>query len=217
MQSQSPAPKLKLYYSPGACSLASHITLEELKFAYEPIKISLDKPETIPSEFDRINPMGAVPVLQLESGECITEGVAIMQYLGDRAEARSFMPKPGTLERTRLIEAMNFLATELHKGFAPLWAPEKLVSDLKAQDELCTNTLKNLDAVAEVFQSRLGDQHFYFGNQFTSVDAYAFTLFGWAKWVEWDLSRFSKIQSYLARIAERPSVLATLKSEDLAD
>jgi glutathione S-transferase len=213
--SASKSAPLKLYFSSGACSLASHITLEELKYHYEGVKISLDQPETIPGDFDRISPMGSVPVLVLENGESITEGVAIMQYLGDRAENREFMPKSGTIERTRVVEALNFLATELHKGFSPLWAPETLVSDLKAQDELCANTLRRLDEVASVFQARLGDRHYFFGTHFTAVDAYAFTLLSWAKWVEWDLSRFPKLQTYLARVAERPSVISAMKSEGL--
>jgi len=206
---------MKLYYSPGACSLAQHIILEELGIPYTAQQVSFEKGDLNTPEFLRINPFGAIPTLVLTDGTVITEGVAITQYLADQKPSANLAPRAGSMERTKLQEYMNFIATELHKGFSPLWSPERYVTDPNAQTEFVTNVKKNLDERLEIFNTWLNGKTYLMGNTFTIADAYAFTIISWSKLVDVKIDRFSNIPGYLSRVAERPAVLRTLKNEGL--
>jgi glutathione S-transferase len=199
---------MKLYYSPGACSLASHITLEEAGVAYTAEKVNLrDKSTASGADYLKITPRGAVPALELGDGEVLTEGVAIMQYVMDSAKP-GHLPALGSLGRARLVEALNYVATEVHKTYSPLF--RGLEGDAKAAQ------LALLDARLKVLEDKLADgRAFLTGPEFTPADAYLFTVTNWSKPMGHDLSKFPNIEALRARVAARPSVTAAMTAEGL--
>lgn len=202
---------MKLYYSPGVCSLASHIVLNESGLAHAIEKVDLAKKVTeTGADFTGINPNGYVPALELDSGEVLTEGPAILQYLADLAPESGLAPKAGTIERVRLQEWLNFITSELHKGFSPLFNKDPLVEPAKP-----IFARKLADRFAHV-DAKLADGRKYLtGDAFTVADAYLFTVANWGRLVGLDLSRLANLQALLGRIAERPAVQKTLEAEGL--
>ncbi|NGQ92012.1 glutathione transferase GstA [Rhodobacter sp. HX-7-19] len=199
---------MKLYFSPGACSLASHIVLAEsgAEFSIERADIRAKTTES-GADFAAISPRGAVPVLVLADGEVLTEGVAIMQYVADSVTPGR-LPAPGTLARARLQEALNFISTEVHKTYSPFFRGlEGAARD--AQMALLESRLALVEA-------RLGDgRAFLLGEDFTPADAYLFTVTNWSKGIGHDLSAFPKLEALRARVAARPAVQAAMKAEGL--
>lgn len=203
---------MKLYYSPGACSLSPHIVLEELGLQYQGVQVDLASP---PAEFSKLNPLGAVPVLAMPNGQALTEGAVIVQYLADQKPEAGLAPKAGTLERYRLQETMNFLATEVHKGFSPLFGLEYMSKDEKAQADIRNYVVGSLGERFTILENRLASQDYLMPWGFTIADAYAFTLLSWCEHTKIDMARWPKLQEYMKRIASRPAVQRTLKAEDL--
>jgi glutathione S-transferase len=201
---------MKLYYSPGACSLAPHIVATEAGIA-----LTLEKVDTVRHlaahgvDYYTINSKGQVPFLQLDDGATLTEGPIICQYLADQAQARSLMPAAGTIERYRVMEWQNFVTSELHKGFSPLFG-SKFDADAKA---LLTSTLRKK---LEWVDTQLAGKNYLTGDAFTAADAYLFTVASWSKYIKHDVSALSNLQGFLARTAARPAVLKALKEEGLA-
>jgi len=201
---------MKLYYSPGACSLSPHIVLREAGYAFDLVKVDLKSKKTEQGEdFFQVNPKGYVPVLELDDGQILTEGPAIVQYLADHAPRNKNLAPPfGTMERYRLIELLNFISTELHKGFSPLFNPS-------APPEWKEKTKENLGSRLTYTQSLLGNKPFLLGDQFTVADAYLFTSFSWCKYANLDPNNWPVLQEYSKRVAAREAVQATLKAEGL--
>lgn len=199
---------MKLYYSPGACSLASHITLEEAGVAYEAEKVDLkDKVTEKGANFWALNPRGAVPALDLGADGVLTEGVAIMQYVMDSAKPGT-LPALGTLARARLTEALNYVATEVHKTYSPFFRP--------MSDEAKAAQVQLLDARLKVVEDKLADGRAYLtGADFTPADAYLFTVTNWSKMIGHDLSRFPRLEALRARVGARPAVQAAMKAEGM--
>lgn len=199
---------MKLYYAPGACSLASHIVLAEsgADYAIEKADIRAKKTES-GTDFTTISPRGAVPVLVLDDGEVLTEGVAIMQFIADSVTPGS-LPAAGTLGRARLQEALNFVSTEVHKTYSPFF--RGLQGEAKAAQEALLNSRLAL------VEARLADGRSYLlGEQFTPADAYLFTVTNWSKGIGHDLSAFPKLVALRERVAARPAVQAAMKAEGL--
>ncbi|MFV0333044.1 MAG: glutathione transferase GstA [Tropicimonas sp.] len=201
---------MKLYYSPGACSLASHITLRELGRAFDLERTDIRAKTTESGEdFRKINPKGAVPALALDSGEVLTEGAAIMQYVADSAGANDLVPPAGTLERARLQEMLNYIASEVHKSYSPFFNPA-LTEEAKAAQQ------KILNARLGWLETTLSDGRAYLtGAAFSPADAYLFTVTNWSSMLGHDLSPFPHIEALRARVAERPAVQAALAAEGL--
>jgi glutathione S-transferase len=199
---------MKLYYSPGACSLASHITLNEagVPFTAEKVDIRAKRTES-GADFNAINPRGAVPVLDLGDGEVLTEGVAIMQHVMDSAAPGS-LPALGTIGRARLAEALNYVSTEVHKTYSPLF--RGLEGDAKAAQ------LALLDARLQVVEDRLADRDWLAGESYTPADAYFFTVTNWSKAFAHGLEKFPRIAALRANVAARPAVQKAMQAEGLA-
>ncbi len=201
---------MKLYYSPGACSLSPHIVLRELGIPVELVKVDLaSKKEADGTDYRTRNPKGYVPALQLDNGELLTEGVAIVQYLADRMPEKNLAPANGTLERYRLQEMLNFISTEIHKSFSPLFDP-------KAVPEWKQAVTKRLADCFDLLTKNLDGKDYLFGKQFTVADAYLFTVLNWTNFVGYDTVKWPVLQAFMARVASRPAVQATLKTEGLA-
>jgi len=200
---------MKLYYSPGACSLSPHIVLREGGFDFQLERVDLQSAVTeTGADYKTINPNGYVPALQLDDGQVLTEGPAIVQYLADRVPERRLAPQAGTMERYRLMEWLNFISTELHKGFGALFNP-------KLPDETKAVIKSQLVARIEHVNRLLSGKTYAMGETFMAVDAYLFTVLGWGKYVDLDLSRWPTLTAYLGRVAARPAVQAALAAEGL--
>ena len=200
---------MKLYYTPGACSLSPHIVLHEAGLPFEAEKVDL-KSKTTESgaDFAAVNPKGAVPALQLDDGEVLTEGVAIVQYLADQKPESGLAPQNGTLPRYRLQEWLNFVSTELHKGFSPFFNPALPEETKKMQKQALAKKFAHLDG-------HLAKHPYLMGESFTVADAYAFTILNWAKMFAIDLAPYPNVGAFMGRVAERPSAQAAMKAEGL--
>jgi glutathione S-transferase len=200
---------MKLYYSPAACSLSPHIVLREAGLPFE-LALASTKTKKLAdgSDYLAINPKGQVPALALDNGELLTEGPAIVQYIADQVPASGLAPAAGTLARYRLMEWLNFITSELHKGFSPLFAPNT-PDDYKPGVKA-----RLMDRLGWVDQ-QLAGKSYLMGEQFTVADAYLFTVAGWTKFVGMDLSGLTTLSAYLARVGARPAVQEALKAEGL--
>lgn len=200
---------MKLYYSPGACSLASHIVLHESGLPFQGVVASTKTKKLADgSDYTAINPLGYVPLLELDDGQHLREGPAIMQYVADQAPARKLIPSWGTMPRYRAIEWLNFIATELHKGFSPLFNPA-MPEDAKALARTrLVDRLKWVD-------SQLEGRDYLLGSEFSVPDAYLFVVAGWGRHVGVDIAPLRHLGAFMARMAARPGVQAALKAEGL--
>jgi glutathione S-transferase len=202
---------MKLYYSPGACSLSPHIVLRESGLAFTPVLASTKTHKLADgTDYYTINPKGYVPLLELDNGERLSEGPAIVQYIADQVPDKKLAPAAGTMARYRLMEWLNFITSELHKGFSPLFNPA-MPEEGKA---LYRNKLG--ERFAWVNQQLEGKQYLM-GEQFSVADAYLFTVAGWGQHVGVDIKPYANLGAFMARMAARPAVQAALKAEGLAN
>jgi glutathione S-transferase len=200
---------MKLYYSPGACSLSPHIALLEAGLPYDLVKVDLRaKKLENGDDFLKLNPKGQVPVLSLDGGELVTEGPVIVQMIADKAAGKNLAPARDSDERYKLLEWLNFITTELHKNFGPMFSPV-LADDAKAffKDRVM-GKLKYID-------SQLAGRDYLMGKQFTVADGYLFTMLTWAERMKFDLSGLPNLLAYKARVAARPKVQEALAKEGL--
>jgi glutathione S-transferase len=200
---------MKLYYSPGACSLSPHIALSESGLPFDLVKVDL-KAKTLENgdDYNKINPKGSVPALGLDDGSVLTEGPAIVQMIADRAADKNLAPVAGSMERYRLQEWLNFISTDLHKSFGPLFQPT--LSDETKQ------FFK--DRIAKYFafaDKALAGKDYLMGSQFTVADGYLFVMLTWAERMKLDTSPFANLTAFKARVAARPLVQAALTKEGL--
>lgn len=197
----------KLYYSPGACSLSPHIVLREAGLPFTPVMASTKTHQLADgTDFYTINPKGYVPLLELDNGERLSEGPAIVQYIADQVPASGLAPAHGTFERYRLQEWLNFITSELHKGYSPLFNPA-MPEEAKA---LARAKLAQRYAWVD---EQLEGKAYLMGETFTVADAYLFTVTRWAPFVSVDLSGLQQVQAYMGRVGERPAVRAALEAE----
>lgn len=200
---------MKLYYSPGACSLSPHIALHEAGLAHDLVKVDLKAKTTENGDdFAKINPKGQVPALLLDNGELLTEGPVIVQVIADKAAGKHLAPANGTDERYKLQEWLNFTTSELHKNFSPLFNPAIPDDVKKFFSDRIVGKFKYID-------SQLAGQDYLMGQQFTVADGYLFVMLAWAGRMKIDISAFPNLVAYQARVAARPNVQAALKMEGL--
>jgi glutathione S-transferase len=200
---------MKLYYSPGACSLSPHIALLEAGLPYELVKVDLRaKKLENGDDYLKINPKGQVPALGLDNGEMVTEGPVIVQMIADRATAKGLAPAPGSAERYKLLEWLNFITSELHKNFSPLFQPA-------FSDEVKGFFKDRLMGKFKYVDGQLAGRDYLMGKEFTVADGYLFTMLAWADRMQFDLSGLPNLVAYKARIAARPKVQEALTKEGL--
>jgi glutathione S-transferase len=200
---------MKLYYYPGACSLSPHIVLLELGLPYTLEKVDLQAKKTAAGvDYLTINSKGSVPALQLDDGRVLTEGPAIVQYLADLKPDSALAPRAGTFERYQLVELLNYLTSEVHKGFSPLFNP-KISADWRAA------AVAGLENKFTWLTKFLGSKTFLTGSTFTVADSYLFTLLNWTAFTKIDLAPWPALVAYQSRIAQRPKVQQALREEGL--
>jgi glutathione S-transferase len=200
---------MKLYYAPGACSLAPHIVAQEAG-----IELQLEKVDTKTKamasggDFLALNPKGYVPALQMDDGAVLTEGPVISQYLADRKPSSGLAPAAGSMERYRMQETMGFINSEIHKSYSPLF-------NAKTSPEVRDEKLDTLKKRYALIDQQLAGRSYLFGDKFTAADAYLFTVTNWAKHVKLDISGFANLGAFQQRVAARPAVQAAMKAEGL--
>jgi glutathione S-transferase len=200
---------MKLYYSPGACSLSPHIVLRESGLAFEPVLASTKTHKLQDgTDYYTINPKGYVPLLELDNGERLSEGPAIVQYIADQVPAKKLAPAAGTMARYRLQEWLNFTTSELHKGFSVLFNPAMPEEAKALMRTKVGDRLKWVD-------SQLEGKSYLMGDAFSVADAYLFTVTNWTQYVGVDISTLKNLGAFMKRMAERPAVQEAMKAEGL--
>lgn len=200
---------MKLYYSPGACSLSPHIVLCELGLPYELVKVDLGTHRTADGQdYTAINPKGYVPALQLDDGQLLTEGPAIVQYLADQKPAVGLLPPAGTLERARVQEWLTFIGTELHKNLGALFNPA-ISADWKAA------VMANIERRFAFADKALAGRDYLTGAKFCVADAYLFTIVNWTFFLKIDLTPWPTLAAFHQRVLARPAVQAAMREEGL--
>jgi glutathione S-transferase len=200
---------MKLYFSPGACSLSPHIVARELGIPLQLQKVNTrDKTMEGGGDYWQVNAKGYVPLLELDNGERLTEGPAIVQYLADQKPEAGLAPKAGSFERYRLQEWLNFTTSEIHKQFSPLFRPTTPEDYKPIARENLANRFKWLD-------KQLAGRDYLMGKQFTVADAYLFTVLRWTVPLKIDLSPWPNVAAYLERVGKRPKVREALQEEGL--
>jgi len=202
---------MKLFFSPGACSMATHIVLLETEQPFELDKVDLGTKKTQSGEdYTAINPSGYVPSLQLNNGEILTESAVILQYVGDQAPGSDIFPAAGSMDRYRVMGQLNFISSEIHKTLGVLFNPKITAAHKDYQ-------LAVFGKRCDVLSAQLAGKIYLTGETFTVADAYLFTVLSWCKIFAIDLSNWPVIVDYLGRVASRPSVQEALKAEGLLE
>jgi len=200
---------MKLYYSPGACSLSPHIVLREAGVPFEPVLASTKTHKLSDgTDYYAINPKGYVPLLELDDGQRLSEGPAIVQFIADKAPEKRLAPPNGTLERYRLQEWLNFITSELHKGIGLIFNPNMPEEAKGVARAKATDRLKWVD-------TQLASKQYLMGDTFTVADAYLFTVTNWTKYTGIDISGMPNLTAYQSRVAARPAVQQALQAEGL--
>jgi glutathione S-transferase len=200
---------MKLYFAPGACSLAPHIVAREagLEIALEKVEFAADGRWAGGRDYWRINPKGAVPALELDSGDILTENAVVLQYLASLAPQANLGPPAEGLAHWRFLETLNFIATELHKGFTPLFKGPT--------DEVRRTTVEALGKRFDLLSAQLADRSWLTGERFTIADAYAYVTLNWTRLHKIDLTPWPSLQAYMSRIEARPAVQQARREEGL--
>jgi glutathione S-transferase len=200
---------MKLYYSPGACSMAPHIVLREAGYQFDTEKVDIPNKKTAAGgDYWKVNPKGYVPALELDDGQVLTEVGVICQYLADKKADSGLAPKPGTMERYRLMEMLNFAASEVHKQLGALFNPKMTPEMKEVQIGVVERRLNALEKMLE-------GKQFASGDKFSVADAYLFTVLNWSNMHKIDLGRWPNVKAYVERVRARPKVQETMKAEGL--
>ena len=200
---------MKLYYAPGACSLAPHIALREAGLPFDTEKVDLRAKTTASGgSFLDVNPKGYVPALTLDDGDLMTEVATVLQYIADKANGADLAPKYGTTERYRLMEWLTFVSSELHKGIGSMFNPAM-------PDGFKPAVIERAQARLAVLDKHLAGKDYIMGDKFSVADAYAFTTINWTKMMNIDISQHKNVTAFMARVAARPKVQDALKAEGL--
>ena len=200
---------MKLYFSPGACSLSPHIALAEAGLTADYVKVDLRGKKTeAGDDYLKVNPKGQVPVLDLGGGDTLTEGPAIVQYIADKAPDKKLAPANGTIERYRLQEWLNLITSELHKSFSPLFNPTMSDDTKNFYRDKISKTFAYVDG-------KLAGKDYLMGSQFTVADGYLFTILRWALAMKFDLAQWPNLKTYFDRVGARPKVKEAMLAEGL--
>lgn len=200
---------MKLYYAPGSCGLASQIALRESGQAFDLIAVDFKTKTTAEGDYLQVTPKGLVPALKLDTGEIITEGAVILQWIADRKPEAELLPRQGSMARYTALEWLNYVATDLHKGFATLFSP------FLDRDSKRRFAEGNLAERFRYVDGHLGDNDYVLGARLSVADGYLYNVLTWAPRVDVDLSGYPSILNFMARMQQRPSVIASLQAEGL--
>ena len=208
---------MKLFYSAGGCSTCCHIALEEAGLPHQAVEVDWDKPDANLAEMLKRNPMGAAPVLISDQGKTLTQNAAILEYIADMKPSSHLLPAAGTWERVEAISWLSFVASDLHKAFVPLFALKDTTQSESARVEVRNWAVSNVKQCLAIVDQHLAGKDFLMGKQFTVADTYLFVVVGWCKYVEVKTDEYKNLNSYMARVFERPAVHKVMKMEGLLE
>lgn len=201
---------MKLYFATGSCGLAPQIALREAGQTFDLVKVDFKTKTTVEGDYFQVTPKGFVPALKLENGDVITEGAVILQWIADHNPERKLLPAQGSAERYRALEWLNYIATDMHKGYATLFSP--FLDDASKARFIAGN----LSTRFAYLDDHLSRNDFLLGTEFSVADAYLYNILTWSPRVNVDLSDYHAIGRFMARMGQRPSVVASLKAEGLS-
>lgn len=207
---------MKFYFSTATCSTACHIAMEELGPDFTPVEVSW-KRELNVAELNKLNPLGAVPVLVSEHGKTLTQNTAILEYLADQKPSAHLLAEHGTWERNETMSWVAFVASDLQKAFSPFFQAKSISTSESVQKEIIDFTTNRIKVLLDYIEQKLAGKDYIMGKQFTIADAYLFTILGWTKWVKISTLEHKNITSYMKRVFDRPAVQSVLKKENLLD
>lgn len=200
---------MNLFYSPGACGLASQIALREAGMNFELVKVDLKAKEYAGGDYKKLNPKGYIPALQLANGHLMTEGAVILQWIADQVPEKNLLPKFGTMERYKAMEWLNFIATEIHKGLGSLFGAGVMNEETKTQIK------SKLDLRLTVLDQHLHQNPYILGANFSVADAYAYNVLRWTGLVGVDTSKHTALQKFMTKMSERPTVKDAVAAEGI--
>ncbi len=200
---------MKLYFAPGACSMATHIVLRETGRTFDLEKVNLATKQTESGEdYTKVNPKGYVPALRLDNGEVLTEAAVTLQYVADQKPESGMVPQAGSMERYRLMESLNFISTEIHKSFGALFNPNITPAHKEHQ-------LALIGKRCDVLSQQLEGRQYLTGDAYSVADAYLFTVLSWSKVLNVDMTKWPTLTDYMDRVSDRPAVKEAMKAEGL--
>ena len=206
---------MKLFYSAGACSMACEIGLEEMGIQHEAVLIDWENNNAHLAELNRLNPLGAAPVVVTEDGKTLTQNMAVLEYFADKHAQTKMLPAPGTFERAHVMQWLSFAASDFHKSFVPLFAGEGISQNPTTLEEVRAWGVKGVQENLAYLDKALAGKDFITGANFTVADCYLFVVAGWTKWVNVPMDAYPNLTAYLSRVYQRPSVQRTLKKAGL--
>ncbi|MBC7692398.1 MAG: glutathione S-transferase family protein [Methylotenera sp.] len=206
---------MKLYFSAGSCSASCHIAIEETGMSYQPMKVDFDKPDATLAEMERLNPLGAAPVMVSSDGRTLTQNIAILEHIADSNPASKLLAAPGTWERLETMSWTSFVASDLHKAFLPLFMGKSMASTEAAQGEIAEFAKKDIAKLLTYVDGKLANRDYLMGKIFTIADSYLFVVVGWCKWVGVTTEPYSNLNAFMTRTYQRPAVQKALKMQGL--
>ena len=204
---------MKLYFSPGACCMSCHIALEEAKIPFELVYVGQHADEAVRKNFLNVNPLGAVPALELDNKKILTQNIAILEYIADQKPEAGLIEKAGTFERAEIMLWLSLVATDLHKAFAPLFGMSRISSNPEVQADIKKWCFASIDKYLSLINQHLQDKQYLACERFTIADCYLFTVYQWAGAVALPTEKYTAINRYTAAISKRPSVMAVHERE----
>jgi glutathione S-transferase len=201
---------MKLYFATGSCGLAPQIALREAEQTFDLVKVDFETKTTVEGDYFQVTPKGFVPALKLDDGDVITEGAVVLQWIADHNPERKLLPAPGSAERYRGLEWLNYIATDMHKGYATLFSP--FLDDASKTRFIAGN----LSTRFAYLDDRLSGNDYLLGTDFSVADAYLYNILTWSPRVNVDLSAYASIQRFMLRMGQRPSVRASLDAEGIS-
>lgn len=207
---------MKFYYSTGTCSTSCHIAFEEAGLKFDPVEVSWQRKVNV-EELEKVNPLGQVPALLTDSGNTITQNVAILEYIGDKKPESKLLPKAGTDERAEVSSWLSFAASDFQKSFFPILGAARMTSQESAHADLKNFAVQNIEKYLKHLNSKLAGKEYITGQSFTVADAYLFTVIGWCKWAKIPLAPYPNVKAYMKRVYDRPAVRRVLEKEDLLE
>ncbi len=204
---------MKLYFSPGACCMSCHIVLEESKTPFKLVYAGKKMDEKTRADFLKINPLGAVPTLELDDGKILTQNNAILEYLADQKPEYQLLDKPGSFERAEIMRWLSFAAADFHKAFGPLFIMSRISTNPDTQKDITNWCFSTIEKYCSLLDTHLKNKTYLACERFTIADAYVFTVYQWTKAVNFATEKFENLNRYSENIAKRPSVLEVHKRE----
>lgn len=206
---------MKLYYSPGACCMSCHIALEESKIPFELVYVGRKADPAIKKAYLQINPLGAVPALELDNNIILTQNIAILEYIADQKPETGLIEKVGTVERAEIMKWLSLIASDLQKSFLPIFALEKISTHAETQAEIKKWSFSNIEKYLTIIDAHLQNKTYLASERFTIADCYLYTVYQWTKNISFPTEKFTALNRYSALIAKRPSVIAVHEREKI--